>query len=1280
MIAPRRMTRLKFAAIWRFRYWLLMFGHVSVCLSQPYQHQVGVSWNFATASSPLGWSPIGSLSNFGAQNGTLTFTATSQINIVYSPAISVPTEPMQLVEIVMSSDTAGPAKVFWAPSPSVSNPSVGFTGFQGGDENDYTMVGDRALHHYYLPINTSSATTIYRLRMDVPPGATVSIQSVDIANLVAPSGLGVSPLWQFTSDGDSLGWIPYSGVVDMSVSSGSLQLQTLANATILAPNTHVTNQLEWFSLFGRVTQTSLETPWIQFNFVSSEGGVGSDNVYFPVIADSAEHIYNLNVGGDGGWYSTVSQLSITVSENMTVAISQMQVSAAPQGPADVAVDALGSATPLIRAGSPFQVSCRVSDRGAQSVQQLSVNLNLPSDGSLKIVSSPSIPTSLANGYPLTLVWTLLASGSGSVAISVSASSQSGTALASTTILVNPAVTAQSSPYVPLPAPASSNYDIGIFYFPGWSLYSHWDPIRNFPDRMPALGYYAEGYPQVLDWQIKWAVEHGINFFAVDWFWFGAGQAAPPGEQPNNFLQAYSASVYHDYVQFCIAYANNSAGDTAGSIKEFLSITQAWINEYFSQPTYYKINAIPVVFVLTPGQLDANLGGSSKQALDAARQLAASQGLKGIYFIASGNGGFESPSQQAQLLADGYDAITAYNYGPDVGTSDPDEGPYSSTVPGYESLWTSLTAASTVPYYLPTGTNWDPRPDKPYQYGTGMYTFVETGATPSQYQTMLQAAKARIDAGKNPPILMVDAWNELGEGHWSEPTAGLGFSYLDAVRSVFVGNSSHTDLVPFDVGLPIIEAQPATALWTFTDPSDLLPWQVSPGSPFYDWSVNIANSQITNNQWTFTSNGNANLVRMGFELSAQQYSGVAITMSVSADTNVNVYWGADDEPGLGAIRNIGFTANAGPMQTYTLTLAGQIGWRGYINLLSLMMSSSPNVNVAIQSIEFIPSSTVTTIAVSKTQMQFRWTAGTATPTSQIVSMASATGSNLSWTVTGGNASWLVLSPSNGPAPSNIVVSVNPVGLAVGVYNATITISSADAGNSPLTVPVTLWVMPTAVTPPTPSITTVLNGADFKSEALSAGDWISIFGQNFGQNAMATAANTFTLGGASVSVCGIAATLSYNSGPVTTNGSTTWQLNALMPTGVAGQTSCPVVVMVTNQSSQPASVAIARDVMELFLFTSSAGSLPIITHADYSLVGPATTGLVPAKPNETVIAWGTGDCSAPGVTVGGASATLAFSGQVEPGVCQVNFVVPNSPTGGNQLKLSTVPNSYTLWVSP
>src|SRR5580698_5768385 len=133
------------------------------CWSQGYQHAVGVSWNFASAANSLGWSPIQPLTNFGVANGALTFTATSQIISVLSPSISVPTESLQLVELVMKSDTAGAAKVFWAPAQSGT-----YQGFQPGDENDFTMVGDGAFHHYYLSIDTSSATTIYQLRLDVP--------------------------------------------------------------------------------------------------------------------------------------------------------------------------------------------------------------------------------------------------------------------------------------------------------------------------------------------------------------------------------------------------------------------------------------------------------------------------------------------------------------------------------------------------------------------------------------------------------------------------------------------------------------------------------------------------------------------------------------------------------------------------------------------------------------------------------------------------------------------------------------------------------------------------------------------------------------------------------------------------------------------------------------------------------------------------------------------------------------------------------------------------------
>jgi hypothetical protein len=42
---------------------------------------------------------------------------------------------------------------------------------------------------------------------------------------------------------------------------------------------------------------------------------------------------------------------------------------------------------------------------------------------------------------------------------------------------------------------------------------------------------------------------------------------------------------------------------------------------------------------------------------------------------------------------------------------------------------------------------------------------------------------------------------------------------------------------------------------------------------------------------------------------------------------------------------------------------------------------------------------------------------------------------------------------------------------------------------------------------------------------------------------------------LTVCGITAVLNYNSGPVTSNGSTSWQINALVPDGVAGQRRVP-----------------------------------------------------------------------------------------------------------------------------
>jgi len=51
--------------------------------------------------------------------------------------------------------------------------------------------------------------------------------------------------------------------------------------------------------------------------------------------------------------------------------------------------------------------------------------------------------------------------------------------------------------------------------------------------------------------------------------------------------------------------------------------------------------------------------------------------------------------------------------------------------------------------------------------------------------MLRGAKQFMDSNASvPKILMIEAWNEFGEGSYIEPTKKWGFSYLEAIKKVF----------------------------------------------------------------------------------------------------------------------------------------------------------------------------------------------------------------------------------------------------------------------------------------------------------------------------------------------------------------------------------------------------------------------------------------------------------------------------------------------------------------
>ncbi len=77
-----------------------------------------------------------------------------------------------------------------------------------------------------------------------------------------------------------------------------------------------------------------------------------------------------------------------------------------------------------------------------------------------------------------------------------------------------------------------------------------------------------------------------------------------------------------------------------------------------------------------------------------------------------------------------------------------------------------------------------------------------------------------------------------------------------------------------------------------------------------------------------------------------------------------------------------------------------------------------------------------------------------PDTQAITLSS-TGAPLVYTFGLTNAPWLILSPITGD--NRVFVSPNAAGLGVGTYNGSINVSAPGAGNSPVTVPVTLTVL-------------------------------------------------------------------------------------------------------------------------------------------------------------------------------------------------------------------------------
>ncbi len=327
----------------------------------------------------------------------------------------------------------------------------------------------------------------------------------------------------------------------------------------------------------------------------------------------------------------------------------------------------------------------------------------------------------------------------------------------------------------------------------------------------------------------------------------------------------------------------------------------------------------------------------------------------------------------------------------------------------------------------------------------------------------------------------------------------------------------------------------------------------------------------------------------------------------------------------------------------------------------------------------------TISVATTALTFAYSAGSAAPAAQTIQVT-ATGSSASnFAATATSSGWLSVTPTSGTAssgtPATLSVSVNPANLTAGTYSGSISITAGagTAGSGLVTVTLT-------VTAPTPSISTIVNGASFLGGSIAPGEFVSILGTSLGPIAPVSAALDSTgkiatsIGNVQVFFGGTAAPMIYAS---------SGQINCIVPYEVQGLSSISVQVKYLAQPSNTVTLGVTSSAPGVFSSTGTGTGQGAII--DQSLLPNTVSTPAPKGSIVQVYVTGEGQTSPAGVTggitgnattapllpiavkIGGVPATYTFAGELPgtvAGIMQLNVMIPPTVASGAQAVSVTI----------
>ncbi len=336
----------------------------------------------------------------------------------------------------------------------------------------------------------------------------------------------------------------------------------------------------------------------------------------------------------------------------------------------------------------------------------------------------------------------------------------------------------------MPAPVKMNtgdYLVGVQTFAGWREGHHqgWDAISPYPSRKPTLGWYDEGDPEVTDWCIKWLVENGVTFEMACWFRpvDGIGQ---PIKQPylgHHIHDGLFNAKYKSLLKFAIMWENVSSGATNSS--DFRNVmVPFWIENYFRDPNYLVIDNKPLFSIFSLPKLKDTFATAPGDLTGAQAEIAylrsavQAAGFDDIIII--------TPQIFASTSTLDVDAQYRYSVGSVAAMED-----------GYRQ-WQLTVRDNAFVDVIPTiSMGMD---QQPWALTPGSWASVSTFVSNATWvRDTFMPSLPSGSLGRS--MVLVDNWNEFGEGHFVMPSALAGFGYVNGIRSVFGSGTPTANLAP-----------------------------------------------------------------------------------------------------------------------------------------------------------------------------------------------------------------------------------------------------------------------------------------------------------------------------------------------------------------------------------------------------------------------------------------------------------------------------------------------------